>query len=146
MVLLLLWAGELGRCLREHQEDPGRYGWHQRLITFEVGHSAAHPQGPSPTALSADGRGHQQHGEGPGAAAKPLLLHQVRRAAGLAAAGAKAWHGGGRASPRTRLHLTDIPASETEAGEIAGMSHGRTSKGLEQIPEVQMLFKQSKAG
>lgn len=44
------------------------------------------------------------------------------------------------------LHLTDVPASEIEAGEIAGMSHGRTSKGLEQIPEVQMLFKQSKAG
>jgi len=86
----LLRAGEPGRRLREHQKDPGRYGWHQHLIAFEVGHSAAHPQGPSPTALSADGRGHQQHGEGPGAAAEPLLLHQVQSTAGLAAAGAKA--------------------------------------------------------
>lgn len=99
MILLLLWAGEPGHCLREHQEDPGRYGWHQYLIAFEVGHSAAHPQGPSATAFSADERGHQQHGEGPGAAAKPLLLHQVQRAAGLATAGAKAWYGRGRASP-----------------------------------------------
>lgn len=98
-ILLLPWAGELGHRLREHQEDPGRYGWHQHLITFEVGHSAAHPQGPSPSALSADGWGHQQHGEGPGAAAKPLLFHQVGRAAGLGTAGAKAWHVGGRNSP-----------------------------------------------
>lgn len=64
----------------------------------------------------------------------------------LTPAGPGTPHRLGCASPGAQLHLTDVPTSETQAGEIAAMSHGRTSKDLERIPEVQMLFKQSKGG